>query len=507
MNWLTSRCAPVAAFAALALASCDTGTALNVDLPDTASINTQYQDFDVSAGTVRLVPVQTQKTDHFLVGRLVDNVAGTTTARAFLNVVDSSIPDSLPSKFANPQLDSVVLVMGFDRVYGSATTPARFDVFKLATPLDERQVYSGNSSETGLTVLAQNLTSRLDRTQVQIVKPAQAATPTSAAVPAVTTIVPDPSVRLLLQRRSSTGQTAVPLQFATDLFAQLRLPNFGQPQLAAALKGLALAPSASHSSSIVSCGRPYGSRIVMYFRGNAARTDTLKRSYSIYFGPAFSAAGLSPSTDPRYYTQITNDLSPALATLSNRTGFVPSAALSGSSYVQEGTGLGTRITFNGLTDLIKNATSGGLTVNRAEIRIPVKPFTNALFVNPAQLYAVEVDGSNVPLQRVINFLPTDRIVQSDGKDQLGSGSVAYGTLNDALTTQPYYSIPVTSYLQAYLTDKLSGNPAALVLQPDSSVPVLLTDGSLTLNLYNTLTLNRAVLDAANIKLRVYSSRR
>ena len=53
MNWLTSRCAPLAAVAALALTSCDTGTALNVDLPDTATVNTQYEDFDVTSGTVR----------------------------------------------------------------------------------------------------------------------------------------------------------------------------------------------------------------------------------------------------------------------------------------------------------------------------------------------------------------------------------------------------------------------------------------------------------------------
>ena len=73
MNWLTSRCAPLAVLAALALASCDTGTALNVDLPDTATTNTQYQDYDVASGTVRLDSVKTLKTDHFLIGRLVDN--------------------------------------------------------------------------------------------------------------------------------------------------------------------------------------------------------------------------------------------------------------------------------------------------------------------------------------------------------------------------------------------------------------------------------------------------
>ena len=43
-------------------------------------------------------------------------------------------------------------------------------------------------------------------------------------------------------------------------------------------------------------------------------------------------------------------------------------------------------------------------------------------------------------------------------------------------------------------------PAPLVLLADSYA-------SFPVRLYNTLTLNRAVLDAANIKLRVYYSKR
>src|SRR5919107_1678632 len=145
MNWLTSRCAPLVALAALALVGCDEGTDLNVDLPNTTAISTEYKDLDVDVDVVRLAPVQTLKTDHFLVGRLSDNVSGATEARAYLNVVNGldvpngSVADSLPSKLVRPVLDSVVLIMGFDQVYGSTTTPVQFDVYKLPTPLDERQ--------------------------------------------------------------------------------------------------------------------------------------------------------------------------------------------------------------------------------------------------------------------------------------------------------------------------------------------------------------------------------
>jgi hypothetical protein len=494
-----------------------------VDLPDATSVNTQYQDFDVVSGTVRLTPVQTQKTDHFLVGRLLDNVAGTTTTNAYLNIVDASVADSLPSKFVDPKLftgtptlDSTVLVMGFDRVYGSSSTTARFDVYKLATALDDRQVYNSSMSQPLGDALGLNVPSRLNRTQQQVVTAAVDPTPTTAGSPAVTTTVPDPSVRLVLQRRVaiSSSQPIINLPFADDLFGRLRVAGFGQPQLNVVLKGLALAPSASHNSSIVSFGRPYGARLVMYFhstsawkvRTGALRTDTLKRTYSAYVGPVYSSGGLSSTTDPRYYTQITNTLPAAFSALNSQSGFVPNALLNGISYAQEGTGLGTRITFTGLDALTTSAKNGGLTINRAELRVPVRPYTNALFANPAQLYAVEVEANNTVLQRTINYLPTDRLVQADGLDQLGSGFPAFGTLNTTTPAQPYYSIPVTSYLQAYLTDKLSGNPVSLVLTPDSS-PLASRNGISTIQPYNTLTLNRAALDAPNIKLRVYYSKR
>ena len=491
MNWLTSRCAPLAVLAAaLALAGCDKGTALNVDLPDTTAISTEYKDFPLvsSAGTVRLTPVQTLKTDHFLVGRLADNVAGTTEARAYFNLVSGGIPDSLPAKLSNPVLDSVVLVLGFDQVYGSTTAPVRFDVFRLAAPLDERQGYDATTATPLGAALGQNLTSRLDRTRPVTT----AATATAAATAAA---VPDPTVRLLLQRTAvpaGGGQPAVagvPLALATDLFAQLSLPSplFGQAQLDAVLKGLAVVPSAGYTGSIVSFGRTQDARLVVYYHGDS----TPRRTYSARLGPVYSREGAAPARDPRYYTQLLNTLPADLAALAAPAGFVPATALGGTSYVQEGTGLGTRIDLAGLATL---ANQPGLTVNRAELRLPVKPFTNALFSNPARLFAVEVDANNAVLQRTVNFVAADRVVQADGFTQLGTANPAVAALVDATTTQPYYSLPITNYLQAYLNGKLDGNPAALVLVPNIRSAA-------------TLTLNRAALDAASISLRVYYSKR
>ena len=257
MNWLTSRCAPLVALSALALASCDKGTDLNVDLPDTTAISTEFQDFPLTVATVRLAPLQTLKTDHYLVGSLADNVAGTTEARAYFNVVTTGIVDSLPSKLTQPVLDSAVVVMGFDKVYGSTTTPARFDVLRLSASLDERQVYNSQTPTATGAPIASNLTSRLDRTRQQVLVAAEPASPTTGAIPAVTTTVPDSTVRLILQRRAVPATptrpavAAVQSPFTDNLFASLASTsaNFGQTQLNSILKGLAIVPSAGHTTS------------------------------------------------------------------------------------------------------------------------------------------------------------------------------------------------------------------------------------------------------------------
>ena len=503
MNWLTSRSAPFVAVAALALASCDKGTDLNVDLPDTTAISTAYTEYKapllLDVATVRIAPVQTLKTDHYLVGKLADNIAGTTQARAYLNVITGSVNDSLPSKLATNVLDSVVIVMGFDKVYGSTTTPVRFDVSTLQAPLDERRAYTSESVTPAGTVLGQDLVSRLDRT-LQVVTD-------TATRPVKTTTVADPTVRLVLQRRAAAAAPfapapAVASSFLTGLYTNtLRTStNFTQTQLDAVLKGLVIAPSASYSSGIVSFGRLYNARLAFFFHDSAIPAPAAPKrrkwkSYSVFFGPVISGNGGAPASDPRYYTQIENTLAGTpLSPLADVTKAVPStsATLSGvTSYVQEGVGLGTRVTFKGLDDLLKTP---GLTINRAELRVPVRPFSNALFANPGNIYALEVDADNKVLQRTINFASFDRVVQADGTNQLGVNAPAAGNLVDATSTNPYYNLVITSYLQAYLTNKLDGQPASLVLVPN-------------IRASSTLSLNRAVIDAANVSLRVYYSKR
>lgn len=489
----------MAALAALALTGCDTGTALNVDLPDTTAVNTLYKDYSVDAATVRISPVPTLKTDHFLVGRLADNVAGATEARAYFNLTTGNSNDSLPSKFTTPVLDSVVLIMGFDKVNGSLTTPARFDVFSLPAPLDERQTYSSSTiTATATQPLGTDVASRLDRT-------VRVKTDSTATTPTYYTNVPTQTVRLVLQRAAAVNAPFAPAPalaspFFDTYFSTLRgLSTMTQAQLDALLAGLAIGPNATYSSAVISFGRSYNARLAAYFHDGAIPVLPLRarwHSYSVLFGPVNSSVGLPPAGDPRYYTQITNALA---GTPLNALADVAQAVPAGNvlvngvptSYLQEGTGLGTRVTFKGLEQLVSTP---NLTINRAELRVPIKPYSNALFVNPGLVYAFEVDSRNQVLQRTVNYQPVDRVVQRDGANPQGASNPASGTVVDGGTSEQRYTLLITSYLDAYLKNNLDGNPAALVLVPN-------------IRNSSTLSLNRAAIDAANIQLRVYYSKK
>jgi len=160
------------------------------------------------------------------------------------------------------------------------------------------------------------------------------------------------------------------------------------------------------------------------------------------------------------------------------------------AYMQEGTGLAAKLTFTGL-DALRDQSA--LAINRAELIIPVKSSGNVLFPNPTQAFLYEINAQNRVLQRTVNISPVERIVQTNLANQLGQGNEAVVTLYNLSPTNKYYSVVITTYLQAYLANQLGEQAAALMLSP-------------VLRRSFGLSLNRSVLDAQNIKLRVYSSK-
>ncbi|WP_073105721.1 DUF4270 family protein [Hymenobacter daecheongensis] len=474
-----------------ATAGCEDPNDLGVELPGTAPINTEYRDYPVTASTVLQTPVETLNSTHFLVGRLRDEKLGTTTAKAFLNLQIASIgTDSLPNQYLNPILDSVVVVAGFDQVYGSSAKPVSFDVYGLASSLDERSIFNSATTVPLLpSPIGEKRLSSLSRTKLEVRATGLKTKKDLAVDSTITVPVPDRTVRLKLYRKAAGTLPEIPSAFVQNLFTAIKdkATPFTQAKLNEAWKGIALQPSDNHSGSVVGFNRAFENRVLFYYHVvGGKKTPT---PFSITFGNNGSANA------PRAYTQIRSELTAPFDQLTDGTKSVLPTAPDQATYMQEGVGLGTKLEIPGLAELITNRQ--GLAINRAELIVPLKPETNLVFQAPKQAVLYELDATNKILQRTVNISPFERLVQSDGANQQGADAPATAAFIDQSRTTKYYSLTMTSYLQSYVYDALGGErPAALMLYP----VVRYSPRSLG------LTLNRAVLDAQNIKLRVYFSK-
>lgn len=492
MNWpaSASRLASVSLLAAVLLGStsCEKANDVGLELPGTSPIDSEFLEFPVTASTIRQSPVQTVQANQVLVGRLRDNQVGLTTAQAFLNAQVITRTDSLPAKFTAVKLDSVVLSFGFNQGYGNTLQPLRLDVLQLQQPLDDRAVYTSTSSVPVGNTLVSNYPASLTRTR----KVRRLINPTSSDTAKVIVVEPDRTIKLRLLRQPAAAG------LATSLFAALQDPAFNQDRLNSLLKGIALAPSAGFEGNIVALDRSFDTYLRFYFAGtDGAGQARSRRTYDVVFGTSLYNAQ-DPTRGTKYFTQISSDLSGTpFATLTNATQQVDPSATGGYAFVQNGVGLATRLEFRGLDAL---RTIPGLTINRAELLIPIRQFTNALFPYPANLYLYELNASNHVLQRTINGTAYDRMVQADlaangaPVNPLGVSTPAAATLPSPSEAQ-YYRVTITNYLQNYLSNRLDGElPAALALSP-------LRFDNLALGM------DRAQIDASAVKLRVYYSKR
>lgn len=509
MNWPTSagRRVPVSllSLALLGLATgCDKTDELGLELPGAAPITSTYLDLPVNASTVRTGVVQTVKGNSVLVGRIRDSFVGTTTAAAALNllVLPALSPlDSLPAKFADARLDSAVFRLAFDQVYGSAAQPLRLDVLPLVTPLDDRTVYNSATTVATGNALVSNYPAVLNRDRVIRVKP-------SNSPDSISDVSPDRLIRIPLLK--SAGAAPV----INAVFAAMKAnASFNQSTLDGLLKGLVVQPTAAHTGNVVGFPRKTlnssPDRITFYFRTGA---EGKRRTYSIFLANLQPEVGFS---DGRYYTQLTTDFAGgSLAGLSGQT-VLPSSATNNLTYVQEGVGLTTRLEFQGLDALRNDAT---LAINRAELIIPVKPLSNGLLPYPNGLYLYEVNDVNQVLTRQNGATAVDRLVQQEDPVRTdnglflppagGVGFPATARIPVGQNPTQFYTVGISEFLQMLLQNRFNAGeqaPSGLLLSPvlrnGQGLQIREQVGSV-----GNLNLNRAQLDAANIRLRVYFSK-
>lgn len=469
--------------ALFSLASCeDNANELGLDLPGTAPISTDFEDFPVQASTVRRDSLSTTQKDHYLVGRLLDtNTGGLLEAKSYLEVAASAFTnDSLPYQYAsqNPVLDSVVITASFNRVYGSATAPVRMSVYELNEPLDDFTTYNSTSTiPLGPAIVTDSLVllNRVIRNKINTMD----------------------SLRGLPIRISLSSKRR-PTAFGTRLFNKLLTTNkvyLTDADLRDVWKGFALLPTST--GAVIGFNRSTQSLVNVHYHLPLTGGVKKKKVFHIIFNdPNQSAAA------PRYFTNISYTLntpnSPFNVLQGNGLAQVNSGASGGTVYAQDGTGLMTKLVIPGLEELKQRQTQSNIVINRAELIIPIRDFADGQFMLPTQLYAYEANNANNRILIYRNGVTElERLLQQNALTPVLNQPLPFiqpeASQNSA--TGKYYTALVTNYVQAYAKSLLPDPaPSALLLAPTRR------------RAGGELSLDRAALDAQNIKLRVYYSK-
>jgi len=388
-----------------------------------------------------------------LAGRMHNNIFGAVTAQAFMGIgitAGATFDDA-----ANARIDSTVLVLDYNEAYGDTTQNLTINVHKLQQGFQAEATYFANSTLTS----------------------------DPAAIGSVTF---KPTPRKTVKEVSSDGTTivyrSIPVRihlnnsFGNDLLAQSgKTPLSSAAEFKKFLPGLTL--TTTNNASVV----------------GFISTD------STYFRVYYTASGKRQKYDlfisAERFSQITADRSGSTLTNLQRSGdSVAATTTNNTAYLQESTGVKTKITFPYL-DKLKQAV-GNAAINRAELVIPVK---NASTFKPSPyIYLFETNKRN----RILRTGDTPRAIPASGVEVYTQPAAA--TYRESTQT---YTIDITSYLQGILIKrKLSTGRTmqntGFLLSPGSSASLTSSDALKLQTLRQTL-LNTE--PGTGIKLRVYYS--
>ena len=180
----------------------------------------------------------------------------------------------------------------------------------------------------------------------------------------------------------------------------------------------------------------------------------------------------------RYYTAGFDRAGTAISGLNTSYAELSSASAGGSLYMQSMTGLKLKVSFPYIKDFLVQK-GGNVLVNKAYLYIPVSNTSNLIYKEPLAIVMSMTDEFG----QILKSSGQIRYVQNES-------SSAVGTLNNQIV--PFYTSK-SSYVgllnSYFLANQLHQLPfgRALFVSP----------------FYNALEVNRAVINAADIKLKVY----
>lgn len=456
-------------FLLLALVSCEKPTDIGLDLPGQNQLGTHFATQPALAATViQSDSILAFKNEPIVVGKVTDGLLGTIASTHYteIGLNGTNVRFDIP---AGGQADSMVLVLAYysnlnvqgkpGYYYGDTTTTIKLNVLKLTENFKDDRSYFINSSLTTDATPLGSITFKPTRNRAK-------------------------------KDISRTLHIPLDINLANDLLTRTFAT---QDEFRNFWKGIAITPDAgSNAGSLVglttlpdSAGTLQGrvAGINLYYKDKAGKQQKHNFSFS----------------GTQYFNGLEINRQGQLATLDKPNKELASAQTNNLTFVQENTGVKTRLTFPGLENF--KTDKGNIFVNYAELIIPVKPNTfnakNPVTPLPSTIFLYE-NNANFRIPRTTGG--TAIAVQAGNAPAFNITNPAIGRYNsDSL----YYSVNITSYVQAVI-DKQKAN-SGIIVTPTPEDRASASAASLAYP--GTLSLRRALIDAADKKigLRIYYS--
>lgn len=451
----------------LTLVSCEEPSDIGLNLSGQNLLGTSYdKSRAISASTITQPDsIFAFKSNPILVGQATDGELGEVAAAQYTEIGLNSTALALSGK-----ADSMVLVMAYNGYYyGDTTANLTVNVHRLSENFKDDQTYY-----TTTTIPAPD---RLGHLEFKPKYHRTSRSPQSGKV----------------QPASFSRVVRIPLNdpagiaLANDLVSGNRVSDLAsQESFRQYWKGVVISAT---GKSVVgfntfpdSAGTPLGrvAGINLYFKD--------QNNVPMFHNFSFSGT--------YYYNGITATRTGALnlkrgeEVLSTQTGNV--------TYIQENTGVKTRLTFPNLAEL--KTQQGNIYVNHAELILPVKNGTiNAngkISKAPDAIFLYE----STPGKRVSKTTGgVSNTVQSGNSSAFGITSPNRAVY---VADSGFYKANVTSYIQALLEDRKPNNGIIVSPQAEDSFTQRAALGSAA-GFPGTVSVNRAQLEPAKMQLRIY----
>jgi hypothetical protein len=386
----------------LFLASCDTPKEIGDDL-FSVEVGLNYSDtLTIKSSTVLIDSIYTGSPSTLLVGSFNHPVLGLAESAVFTQL--SNI-DTLFAK-STSVYDSLTMRLAYAGYQGDTLKAQTLSVYRLLDSLNRGTDYFANSSiPTNPTVLGRH---------------------TFAPRPIRTRAMNGDSIRFdTLRFRMS------------DTFGRELLSKYADATVAAGSKGfrdyfpgMLLKASSSSASAAMIGFNPGYSRMTLHFHNPG---DTTKYYMDYYFS---LSNALYPEILARF-NQIKSTKTGALAALQNPGNIVSSAATSGITYIQAGTGVATKVEFPYLLNLKGNR---NIAVNKAELVLTAADNID-LQHTIGQLSIVETNATNRTLRNSYGL----KYLLSEGGSSVITSAIDPGSKT--------YTFNVTTAMQSLLVGK------------------------------------------------------